>query len=247
MAIARPVSDVRRIGLIVLSTDLTVEGDVVRMSPGDEVVFHATRVPFHNPVTVESLHALRQELVDAAKLLLPDVRLDAIAFACTAASALLGQDTIQSLLQQVKPGTPVTTPMRATIEGFVALGIKKPSILAPYPYAVSRAMADHFEQHGYPIVSLTHLGIEDDREIARIESDRLVAAAIETARNECDGLFIPCTATPALRLIEAIEQTVHKPVICSNQAMIWHSLRLAGYTQPIAGFGQLATQAVSRS
>lgn len=229
-----------RIGLIVLSTDLTLESDVVLMHPGDEVVFHFTRVPFYNPVTKESLEAICNELIEAGKLLLPDIRLDAVAFACTAASALLGQDKIQSTLEQVKPNTPVTTPILGTMKGLEALGIKQPSILAPYSYAVSRAVADHLAEHGFSVTSLTHLDIEDDREIAKIESHRLIEAATEAAQNDSDGLFISCTATPALRVIDTIEKAIGKPVISANQAMIWHSLRLAGYNEPITGFGQLA-------
>ncbi|MBL4749114.1 MAG: hypothetical protein JKX71_00780 [Amylibacter sp.] len=42
-----------------------------------------------------------------------------------------------------------------------------------------------------------------------------------------------------LDVIDAIEKATGKPAICSNQAMIWDVLRLAGITDPITGHGQL--------
>jgi maleate isomerase len=40
-------------------------------------------------------------------------------------------------------------------------------------------------------------------------------------------------------VIQAIEDAVGKPAICSNQAMLWHCLRLAGIDDRISGYGRL--------
>ena len=40
-------------------------------------------------------------------------------------------------------------------------------------------------------------------------------------------------------MIETIEQAIGKPVVTSNQALVWHSLKLVGYAQGIAGYGCL--------
>ncbi len=40
-------------------------------------------------------------------------------------------------------------------------------------------------------------------------------------------------------IIEECEAKLDKPVMSSDQALAWHSLRLAGYDDAIPGFGRL--------
>ena len=47
--------------------------------------------------------------------------------------------------------------------------------------------------------------------------------------------------TPAQILAE-LEQRLNLPVIASNQAMLWHCLRSAGYREPVFGYGSLLTK-----
>jgi maleate isomerase len=39
--------------------------------------------------------------------------------------------------------------------------------------------------------------------------------------------------------VERLEDRLGKPVITSNQAMIWRCMRLAGLNEPVPGFGKL--------
>ena len=43
----------------------------------------------------------------------------------------------------------------------------------------------------------------------------------------------------ALEVVDEIESRAGKPVIYSNQAMIWHCLRLAGIDDQFDGYGRL--------
>ena len=47
-------------------------------------------------------------------------------------------------------------------------------------------------------------------------------------------------------MLEDIEQELGKPVTSSNHAIIWHSLRLAGIEEEIAGYGALFRKAIQR-
>jgi maleate isomerase len=40
-------------------------------------------------------------------------------------------------------------------------------------------------------------------------------------------------------MIETLERDLGKPVISSNQAMMWHALRSAGIREAVPGFGKL--------
>jgi maleate isomerase len=233
----RPVA--RRIGLVLLATDLTSERDFDRIVPGDEVATYCSRIAFHNPTTPENLRAMEPSLIEGAALILPDEPLDAICYSCTAASALLGDDAVTAALGKSKPGVPVVTPPLAARKAFAVLGTKRISLLTPYLDETAVPVARYFAGHGYEVARQTNLGIDDDRMIARVTTRSIIDIAEAAMDERSDALFISCTALRAAEVANVIEARIGRPVITSNQASAWMSLRLAGVTRSIPGFGQL--------
>ena len=56
---------------------------------------------------------------------------------------------------------------------------------------------------------------------------------------EAEGLFISCTALPALSIIDKLEKKLNKIVLSSNQVLIWDTLQSIGKRDRIEGFGRL--------
>ena len=54
-----------------------------------------------------------------------------------------------------------------------------------------------------------------------------------------DGMIIACLNFRSHPIIDRLEAAIGKPVVSSTQATLWHMLRLAGVTDPIAGYGRL--------
>ena len=54
-----------------------------------------------------------------------------------------------------------------------------------------------------------------------------------------DALFISCTALPVLGILSKLESKILKPVLSSNQTLIWDTLRSIGYKSAIKGYGKL--------
>jgi maleate isomerase len=54
-----------------------------------------------------------------------------------------------------------------------------------------------------------------------------------------EAYFISCTAVRSADVIEALERDLGRPVITSNQGMLWGALRAAGIADRRAGFGRL--------
>ncbi len=52
-------------------------------------------------------------------------------------------------------------------------------------------------------------------------------------------MFVSCTALPVLQIIEKLEKKLNKPVLSSNQALIWDTLENIGKNISIHGFGKL--------
>ena len=78
--------------------------------------------------------------------------------------------------------------------------------------------------------------------MVRVAPDFIARFARSIDRPDADAVFISCGAMRSLEVIEQIEQSLGKPVICSNQAMIWECLRLAGIDDKIPGYGSLLSQ-----
>lgn len=236
---ARPVA--RRIGLVVLATDHTSERDFARLCPADAVGIYATRIAFENPTTPANLRLMQPRLTEAAALILPGEPLDALCYSCTAASAVLGDAAVVAALREAKPEVPVVLPTLAARAAFEALGVRRISILTPYLAETGETIAAYFRTHGLEISSLTCLGLADDREMARVSPAAIADAAAEAVAPDAEALFISCTALRAAAVAGEIERRIARPVVTSNQASIWHALRVAGINRPIAGYGRLLT------
>lgn len=229
----------KRIGLIILATDHTTEVDFQRLVASDRIGVYVARIPYANPVTPENLRAMQPSLTAAAGLILPDETLDIVMYSCTSASVVIGDKEVAAAIRASKPEAAVVTPTAAAVEGLRTLGARRISVLTPYTIETSRPMADYFSALGFEIDRFTCLGLTDDREMARIAPEEIVAFARQAAAPESDALFISCTAVRAAGVIAAVEAAIGKPVVSSNYATAWICLRLCGDRESRPQLGRL--------
>lgn len=229
-----------RFGLIALATDLTSERDLYRQLPGEHVSIHVTRVAYENPTTPENLRKMAPRLTEAAQLLAPLKPLKAICYSCTAASVAIGDEAVTASIQAGAGHVPVVTPTGAARMAFAALGIRRFAILTPYTVATTEPMAAYFASHGFGVSGVQCLGLEDDREMARVSDETIVNAAMAVDTPDAEALFLSCTGLPAINVIAELERRTGKPVVTSNQASAWAMARLGGLTDhKPAEFGRL--------
>jgi len=233
----------KRVGLIILATDHTSEVDFQRMVASERIGVYATRIPYANPVTPENLRAMQPSLTAGAALILPDEPLDVVMYSCTSASVVIGDAEIEAAVKAAKPTAAVVTPTAAAVSGLKAFGAKRISVLTPYTLETSRSMAGYFLGLGFDIARFTCLGLTDDREMARISPDEIVAFAKEATAPDSDALFISCTAVRAAGVAARIEAAIGKPVVTSNLATAWACLRLCGDEAARPELGRLMTLA----
>ncbi|MBW0159548.1 ectoine utilization protein EutA [Sedimentimonas flavescens] len=222
----RPVA--HRIGLVALSTDHTTEVDFARILAPQGVGIYVNRIEYANPVTPERLRAMEPGLAEAASRILPGEALDAVVYGCTSASVVIGDDAVTAAIRRGKPGVPVITPVSATLAGLRAMGARRISVLTPYTVDTSAPMAALFEAEGFEIARFTCLNMSDDREMARIAPEEIVALGAEAAAPGSDALFISCTAVRAAGVIGHIEAAAGCPALSSNYAAAWAVLRHLG-------------------
>jgi maleate isomerase len=232
------IAPLGRIGLIALATDFNMEQDLRRMYPAGIEIF-TNRVLNANPVTLQNLRNMAGDISRAAAGILPGLSLDAMIYGCTSGTVANGAKKIEALVHQSCPGIPITEPVSAALAAFAQLQAKRISILTPYTEEVNFEMATYFEDHAIEVINIAGFGFESDIDMTAIPPREIAAAASDVLADDADLLFISCTAIRASLVIESIEKAIGKPVVTSNQALVWHSLKLVGYPHGISGFGCL--------
>jgi maleate isomerase len=235
------------IGVIVLATDQTLEHEFRRLLDVPGVAFYESRIVNDAAITPATLAAMEARLTQATDVILPGLPLDVVAFGCTSAAMVIGEEQVFARIREARPGIACTTPITAAFAAFEALGARRLALLTPYRDDINRFMRDYIEARGFRVPVMGSFNEEDDRKAARIDLASIRDAAIDLGRADTvDAVFVSCTS---LRLIEAvteIEAALRKPVTSSNHAMAWHCLRLAGIEESRTGFGTLFARPLPR-
>lgn len=230
-----------RIGLVALATDYNSETDLRRILP-DGVDLFTNRVMNANPVTIENLRGMSGDITRAASGLLPGYGVDVVIYGCTSGTAAIGGDELQRLIQIAQPGVPCTNPILAASEALRAFNARKISILTPYTEDVNAAVKDSFGAEGFDILNIDGFGLEDDIEMTGLPLSAIAEAAMQICDPDAEALFISCTAIRSALVVAELEQKLGKPVVTSNQALVWHCLKLMNNSSKVKGFGQLFDQ-----
>ena len=117
--------------------------------------------------------------------------------------------------------------------------VKKIAIFTPYSKKLNDEVVSYFGNEGFEITSNSYLDIKADYDIGKVKQDFLYDTLSQIEMNDADALFISCTALPVLNIIDKLEKKLNKPVLSSNQALIWDSLESIGKNNAVTGFGKL--------
>jgi maleate isomerase len=230
------------IGLIVLATDQTIEHEYRLMLGLPGVAVYESRIWNDATITPETLRAMDGGIAEAARLILPGLKLDVIGFGCTSASMVLGEAAIGARIREARPGVAVTNPVTAAFAAFHALGARRIAVLTPYAPAVNDGIRDYIERAGFTVATMASFNEPDDRIVARITPTAIADAAERlVAGSGAEALFVSCTSLRLVEQLRAIEARIGIPATSSNHAMGWHSLRLAGIADSLEQFGRLFT------
>ena len=228
-----------RIGLITLGSDFRIEKDFNNVIYGREIDLYVNRIHCYNPLTNETLVKMADDITDVTKDILPDQKIDCVAYGCTSGTIAAGYDTIKSKINLAKPDAKVTTPITSTIKALKKLNIKKISIFTPYTKKINDSVINYFKKENISVNSLTYFDIASDLDIGKVDEDHLFEVLSKIDLKDSDALFVSCTALPVLSIIDELEKKLNKIVLSSNQTLIWDALSLIGNNEPVVGFGKI--------
>ena len=228
-----------RIGLIALGSDFRIEKDFNNIIYGRDIDLYVNRIHCYNPLTNETLAKMAEDITEVTKDILPDQKIDCVAYGCTSGTVAAGYNLIKEKVHLAKPEAKVTTPITSAVKALKALNINKISIFTPYTNEINDSILDYFKRQNIVINSLTYFDIASDLDIGKVDKDYLFKVLSQIDLKDSDALFISCTALPALSIIDELEKKLNKIVLSSNQTLIWDSLNQINYKKKIEGFGKL--------
>jgi maleate cis-trans isomerase len=228
-----------KLGIIVPSWNTVMEYEWQRMA-GESISVHSQRIR-HTADTEEALAWLSTQAPAAAELV-AHAKVAAICHGCTASGFLKSPDEDLAMAAVLEQGTgiPTVTSSAAIVQALRALGARRVSVASPYEPWLNEKLHRYLEAAGFDIVAIKGLGTQAH---GSISTDKVKALAMEVLRPQTEAVFISCSNFRTLDILEQVERDAGRPVVTSNQAALWGTLRRIGDRRAIESAGRLFREA----
>ncbi|MCC6779232.1 MAG: aspartate/glutamate racemase family protein [Hyphomicrobiales bacterium] len=226
MTTARQAADVlpaprARIGMIIPSVNSMTEPQFNHFAPPGLAV-HVARARVAGQWK-RPLPEMTEEIAASARLL-SDVAPDLIVFHCTDTSMSQGPQGEGRILDIVREasGVPALATSRLVLEALQKLGLRKLVLLSPYQ--TNQNVIDYLRATGFEVLHDVALKL-GPLDFANVTPREWAELARQHDRADADGIFLSCTNTTQIEAISEIERSLGKPVVNSNQAVLWGCVR----------------------
>lgn len=226
----------RHFGVLIPSTNTTVEAELARLPSGYQA--HFARVMTTTPG--RPFAPGRDEDIDHQSKLLGTARVEMVILMQTSAS-LFAEDYDETVTRRMSAaaGVPAVTSAQAMGRALRALGARRIGLVSPYSEEVNARARRYFTvRHGLDVAVLDGFAATDSYAIGRLGPENARDAFARIDRPEIEAFAVPGANFPTMASIAAWEREFGKPVVSSTQASVWAMARQLG-GGPIPGFGRL--------
>ena len=207
------LEQVRRLGLIVPSSNTTMETEIpqfMREIGGDrfEFTFHSARVRMKH-VQRDELEAMNGRASQAMTDLM-DAPLDAVAYACLVAIMAMGHGhhrrasaDLHEVATLAGKTTPIVTSAGALVEQLQRAGAHRIALIMPYADELARSVVGYLEAEGFTVVDYVNLGVTDNAEVARIPGERVLNSLSRLTLKDVDQVILSaCVQMPSRMILD---------------------------------------------
>jgi maleate isomerase len=205
-----------------------VEDEMVHAFPAS-VHPHITRLRMTGPNRMP-LDQLLPRVEEAAGAL-TDAKCDVVAFHCTANSMEEGADGEARILEAVARGGArhATTTATAIRRALDALGARKIVLVTPYSQQVTDHEAEFLHDAGYEVIYAKGYALAGSDAYCATPPQVWKERALEARRPDADVYFLSCANISVFSIIDDLEKELGRPVITSNQTVVWDALNRLGW------------------
>lgn len=241
-----------RVGLIVPSSNTTMETEIPALLHAREVLLPEERFTFHSSrmrlkhVTPEELRAMNGQTGRAAAEL-ADLAPDVVATACLVAIMAQGpnyhstaQEQIEGVLRASGVDAPVVSSAGALLAALETLGAHRIAMVTPYAKPLTKLVAEYIEAAGVEVHDALSLEVTENAAVGRLDPADLTRHWKRLDLRDCDTVVISaCVQMPSLAAIEPVERESGLPTISAATATTWSILRALGLEASAPRAGRL--------
>ena len=235
-----------RFGILVPFTNTNLEPDMALMCPAG-VSMHFARLGGYDADEIpdeDQMAGLGTSDIDDPLALLHGARPDVILYGCTSATLSIGPDFDRDLAARIAAhsGAQTVTAAGALVNALKSksLGIGQIGFASPYVPEINDRAVAFLASEGIETVSRADVTETLDNEGQGALPPAAVADLARRAdSSQAQAIVLSCTDMRSVEAIAEIEAELGKPVVTSNQAMMYQATRLTGIADPMPGYGQL--------
>lgn len=233
-----------RIGILVPFTNTNLEPDMALMRP-DGVSLHFARMGGYDEDEIPDegqMQGLGDADLEGPLNLLMGVRPDVVIYGCTSATLTHGPDFDRDLAAQINAtcGAHTVTAAGAITQALTALEARRIGFASPYVPTINNMAVAFLGAYGFETVQRSEVSETlDNTGQGALEPDAVLELGLRADHAEADAIVLSCTDMRSVEALDQLETKTGKPVISSNQAMMYAALGALGIKDPISGFGQL--------
>ena len=227
-----------RIGLVIPANNTVIEPEFAQMVPNGVAAF-AAKIRSHGLSTegidrmVSHSHRAIEELAVG--------NIDVFGYACLATSLIKGSGWTSEFEKWVEDttGKRAVTAASASIAALQALKISRVALATPYPSSVNDLLPALLSTGGIEIVSCKSVTVKDSLEVCRLEPSVAYQLAQEADTEHAEAVCILATDFRSVDVLAALEADLGKPILSTNQALLWSCLAAGEVKEIIMGYGSL--------
>ena len=233
-----------RFGVLVPFTNTNLEADMALMCP-EGISIHVARLGGYDADEIPDetqMQGLGTSDLEEPLRLLMGVKPDVVMYGCTSATLTHGPEFDRTLAIECEKmsGAKTVTAASALVHALEAMNIRRIGFASPYVPAINDMAVDFLNTMGFETVVRSEvdetLGNDDQ---GAMTPEEVMKLAIEADHPQSDALVLSCTDMRSVEVIDSLETKLGKPVVTSNQAMLFQALQLIGFNTAVRGFGQL--------
>jgi maleate isomerase len=235
-----------RIGVLTPDSDPVPESEMWAMAPSG-VSIHASRVFWSsNALSSRNVRTFAEPPhVDTAAELLAGLTLNVIVYAFTSSSYVLGAEgdaSLRTRLEKRAGGIPVVVTAPAASEALRVLGVRRLALIHPpwFPEEVSASGRDYFRSWGMEVVYCACM--TPPRPVTEVRPADVYDWVTANVPQDAEAVFIGGNGLRAIGVIQALEETLGRPVLTANQVAFWRALRVVGMTSTVGQYGRIFTE-----
>jgi len=233
-----------RLGILVPFTNSNLEPDMALMRP-DGISLHFARMGGYDEDEIpdeEQMRGLGAADLDEPLNLLLGVKPDVVVYGCTSATLTHGPAFDRTLAGKInaQSGAHTVTAAGSLVNALAALEVRRIGFASPYVPAINNLAVEFLAEMGFETVARSELSEELDNEgQGALTPDAVFDLGLKADSPQAEALVLSCTDMRSVETLERLEQVVGKPVVSSNQAMLFQALQLLKIDDPVPGFGEL--------